>query len=93
MIEGTFHFAEDQQAGAVHYDIRPPDADVVLVSTDLLLKLVTAYCGTRRDRLLIRHDLLGSNGPSEPVLRGYTPTPVAAPPRAIEGTVIEGTIL
>lgn len=88
MIEGTFHFAEDLEAGAIHYDIRPPNADVVLVSVDLLLKLVEAYCGGRRNRLLIRHDLLGSAGVG-PAPRD-TERVIARDQRpALEGTVID----
>ncbi len=96
MIEGTFHFAEDRQASAIHYDIRPPNADVVLVSVPLLLELVEAAVKVRgRSWLLIRHDLLGSAGPTQPVVRAQgttAPDALDAPPKAI-GPVIEGTIL
>ena len=67
MIEGTAHLAYDSAAGAYHYDIRPPNAQYVRITTDLLLELVEAKVRTLPGRcVLVRHDLLGSHVEPKP---------------------------
>lgn len=94
MIEGTAHLAYDSAAGAYHYDIRPPNAQYVRITTDLLLELVEAKVRTLPGRcVLVRHDLLGSHVEPKPepaaIPRRVTSARVQTPP----GVVIEGKVL